>query len=221
MSTTPNVCFDLDGVLVDTEPIWERVRRRFAEEHGGRWSSDLQERMMGVQTRDWSNALSEATGVHPDEVARSVIENLASEYREGLPVIEGAVFSVRRLAAQTALGLVSGSPLSLIRLVLELTALTDSFQVAMSSDDVERGKPAPDPYLGLARRLGVSPESCVAVEDSANGIRSAFSAGMAVIAIPRGVHRPAPDVLASAAAVLDDIAELTPAVLERVVAART
>jgi HAD superfamily hydrolase (TIGR01509 family) len=223
MGTTPNVCFDLDGVLVDTEPIWERVRRRFAEEHGGRWSSDLQERMMGVQTRDWSHALSEATGgrLHPDEIARSVIGNLASEYREGLPVIEGAVSTVRRLAAQTALGLVSGSPLSLIRLVLELTALTDSFQVAMSADDVERGKPAPDPYLGLARRMGVPPESCVAVEDSANGIRSAYSAGMAVVAIPRGVHRPAPDILASAGAVLDDIGELTPAVLERVVAGRT
>jgi HAD superfamily hydrolase (TIGR01509 family) len=222
MSTTPNVCFDLDGVLVDTEPIWERVRRRFAEKHGGRWTSDLQERMMGVQTRDWSIALSEATGsrFQPDEVARSVIKDLASEYRQGLPVIEGAVSTVRRLAAQTAVGLVSGSPLSLIQLVLELTGLSDSFQVAMSADDVERGKPAPDPYLGLARRLGVSPGSCVAVEDSANGIRSACSAGMAVVAIPRGVHRPAPDVLASAAVVLDDIAELTTAVLKRVVAAR-
>ena len=175
---------------------------------------------MGVQTRDWSNALSEATGgrIHPDEVARAVIKDLASEYREGLLVIEGAVSTVRRLAAQTAVGLVSGSPLSLIQIVLELTALTDSFQVAMSADDVERGKPAPDPYLGLARRMDVSPGSCVAVEDSANGIRSAYSAGMAVVAIPRGVHRPAPEVLASAAAVLDDIADLTPALLERVVA---
>jgi HAD superfamily hydrolase (TIGR01509 family) len=133
--------------------------------------------------------------VPPDEVASSVISDLADEYRGGLPIIEGAVSAVRRLAAETAVGLVSGSPLTLIKLVLELTSLTDSFRVAMSSDDVARGKPAPDPYLGLAHRLGVSPASCVAVEDSANGIRSACSAGMAVIAIPRGEHRPASEVL--------------------------
>ncbi len=175
---------------------------------------------MGVQTRDWSTALSEATGgrFRPDEVARSVIDDLASEYQKHLPVIEGAVSIVRRLAAAAALGLVSGSPLSLVKLVLELAGMEDSFQVAMSADEVERGKPAPDPYLGLARRMGVSPDACVAVEDSANGIRSARSAGMAVVAIPRGAHRPASEILASADLVLDDILQLTPAVVEKVAA---
>ena len=218
MNPTLNVCFDLDGVLVDTEPIWERVRRRFAEQHGGRWSGDLQERMMGVKTTDWSTALSEATGLPSDEVASSVIEDLAAEYQKHLPVIDGAVSSVKRLAVVATLGLVSGSPLSLVKLVLRLTGLEDSFQVAMSADEVDRGKPSPDPYLGLARRMGVSPSACVAVEDSANGIRSARSAGMAVVAIPRGVHRPASEILASANLVLDDISELTPAVVEKVAA---
>lgn len=172
---------------------------------------------MGVQTREWSSALSEATGgqVRPDRVASLVIEDLAREYRRELPVIEGAVPAVTRLAEAMRLGLVSGSPPTLIQLVLQLIGLTDCFQVAMSADEVEHGKPAPDPYLGLARRLGVSPPSCVAVEDSANGIRSARSAGMAVVAIPRGDHRPGSDVLALAQAVLDDISELTPAAVRR------
>jgi HAD superfamily hydrolase (TIGR01509 family) len=217
MSPSPTVCFDLDGVLVDTEPIWERVRRRFAERHGGRWTGDLQEKMMGVQTRDWSTALSDAIGgqLTSEEVATTVIDDLAGEYRQHLPVIVGAVSAVRRLAEEATLGLVSGSPHTLIALVLDLTRLTDSFQVAMSADEVEKGKPAPDPYIGLARRLAAAPASCVAVEDSANGIHSAHSAGMAVVAIPRGEHRPARDVLRLADAVLDDISQLTPEVVRR------
>lgn len=175
---------------------------------------------MGVRTNDWSTELRNATGGHlePEAVATAVIEDLADEYRKGLPVIAGAVPAVRRLAAETRLGLVSGSPSSLIELVLRLTGLTDAFEVAMSADEVQRGKPAPDPYLGLAARMHVLPTSCVAVEDSANGIRSARSAGMAVVAIPRGEHRPGSEVLDLAGVVLDDISELTPAALRRLAA---
>ena len=222
MSISLTVCFDLDGVLVDTEPVWERVRRRFAEAHGGRWTGDLQERMMGVQTRDWSTELSDAIGgrLDPGQIASAVIEDLAAEYRQHLPVIEGAVPAVKRLAQEATLGLVSGSPRALITVVLQLTGLTDSFQVAMSSDEVDKGKPAPDPYLGLARRLGADPASCVAVEDSANGILSAHSAGMSVVAIPRGEHQPRSDVLRLADAVLDNISQLTPDVVRRLAAGR-
>ena len=214
------VCFDLDGVLVDTEPIWERVRRRFAEQHGGRWTSDLQVRMMGVRTRDWSTALDDATGgrLGPNAIASAVIDDLAAEYRDHLPVIDGAAVTVRRLANEAVLGLVSGSPQRLIELVLELMALTDAFKVVMSADEVEKGKPSPDPYLGLARGLRTPPSSCVAVEDSANGIASAHAAGMAVIAIPRGEHRPRADILGRADVVLDDISELTPEMVRRAAA---
>jgi HAD superfamily hydrolase (TIGR01509 family) len=209
------ICFDLDGVLVDTEPIWERVRRRYAEEHGGRWSDDLQARMMGVQTRDWSRELSDATGggVAPEAIAQEISADLAREYEKHLPVIDGAVPAVRKLAASFRLGLVSGSPASLIRLVLHLTGLAPCFEVAMSADEVEHGKPEPDPYVGLAARLEVAPQSCLAVEDSANGIRSAVAAGMRVVAIPRGKHRPAPRVLELADRTLDSIKELTPSLV--------
>ena len=175
---------------------------------------------MGVRTQDWSTALSEAVGggVTPDAAARTIIDDLAAEYRNHLPVIEGAVPSVKRLAKEFTLGLVSGSPASLIHLILQLLDLPACFQVAMSADDVARGKPAPDPYLHLASRLDLPPVACVAVEDSANGIRSARSAGMAVIAIPRGEHRPSESVLKLASAVLDDISQLTPRAVHQIAA---
>jgi HAD superfamily hydrolase (TIGR01509 family) len=206
------VLFDLDGVLVDTEPIWERVRRNFAQEHGGRWTGELQTRMMGVRTADWSTALSKITGgkIGPEAVAREVTENLAASYRQNLPVIDGAVETVRALAPRFRLGLASGSPRALIALILQLMDLTDCIEVAMSADEVLHGKPMPDPYIELARRLRLDPAVCVAVEDSANGIRSAAAAGTHVVAIPRGEHRPDSATLRLAGAVVPSIFELTP-----------
>jgi len=204
--------FDLVGVLIDSEPIWQRIRRNFAEQRGGRWTGELQRRMMGARTAEWSTALSEAVGgaVSAESAAEAVIAELAAEYRRNPPVIPGAIDAVRALARELRLGLVSGSPPVLIALVLNVLGLTDCFEVAMSADDVAHGKPAPDPYLELARRLDVAPRACAAVEDSGNGIRSAAAAGAAVIAIPRGEHQPEEEALELAATVLGGIHELTP-----------
>lgn len=206
------VLFDLDGVLVDTEPIWERVRRVFAEQHGGKWSGEIQAQMMGVRTVDWATTLSELIQrkIQPEAVADAVVSDLSAAYLRHLPVIDGAVDAARGLSRRFRLGLVSGSPLVLIKLILKLTDLTGCFEVAMSADDVAHGKPMPDPYLELARRMGVSPKVCAAVEDSANGIRSAAMAGARVIAIPRGDHRPDAETLRLASGVLPSITELTP-----------
>ncbi len=210
--TLAAVMFDLDGVLIDSEPIWERIRRDFAESRGGRWSGEIQRRMMGARTADWAGALSELVGgqVSPESAAEQVIASLADEYRRNLPVIPGAADAVRDLARDFRLGLVSGSPQVLIVLVLNLLGVEDCFEVAMSADDVARGKPHPDTYLALATRLGVPATECAVVEDSGNGIRSGHAAGAAVIAIPRGAHQPDEATLALASAVLHDIRELPP-----------
>ncbi len=209
------VLFDLDGVLIDSEPVWERVRRAFVEGRGGRWSSDLQRRMMGVNTAVWSSALSEQLrgSLSPGAAAEMVIAEMASEYERRPPEIDGVAAAVRRLAARFRLGLASGSPNTLIVLALRLAGLEDCFDAALSADEVDRGKPAPDAYLELARRMGLDPAECVAVEDSTNGLRSAIAARMRVVAIPRGPHVPDEATLAATEAVLADITALTPELL--------
>jgi HAD superfamily hydrolase (TIGR01509 family) len=150
----------------------------------------------------------------PEELNRLVVERMKERYRERLPVIDGAAEAVRRIGERWPLGLASSSNRPLIDLALELLGVADLFRVTVSSEEVERGKPAPDVYLEAARRLGVSPERVAAIEDSANGIRSAKAAGMPVLAIPNPHYPPPDDALEQADAVLDSLWELTPDVVE-------
>ncbi|MGW5154319.1 HAD family hydrolase [Nonomuraea wenchangensis] len=203
--------FDLDGVLVDSEPVWEEVRRAFVAEHGGTWQPDTQSRLMGMSTGEWAAYLHElGVRLPPDEIARGVVDRMAARYRDEVPLMPGAVQTVRRLAAERVLGLASSSPRRLIDVVLDAAGLTDCFAATVSTEEVERGKPAPDGYLEAARRMGVDPGGCVAVEDSSNGLRSAHAAGMRVIAVPHPRYPPAPDALALAWRVMPDLAALTP-----------
>jgi len=206
------VVFDLDGVLIDSEPVWEEVRRGLVAERGGHWAPDAQRRLMGMSTPEWARYLSEDLGVGlpQDKVAATVIDRMAARYREHLPLMPGAVEAVRRLAARWPLGLASSAPAVLIETVLETAGLRPSFQVTMSTEQVPHGKPAPDIYLAVASRLGREPSRCAAVEDSSNGLRSAAAAGMHVIAIPHPRYPPDPDALARADLVLSSLAELTP-----------
>ena len=205
------VVFDLDGVLVDSEPVWEQVRRRVVADYGGHWDADTQNRLMGMSTGEWSAYLSSGLGVRlsPAEVADVVIEAMASAYREHLPLLPGAVEAVRRMGSRWPLGLASSSPPSLIGTVLDAAALRPMFRVVMSTEQVARGKPAPDIYLEVAARLKVPPTACVAVEDSSNGLRAAAAAGFVVIAVPRPAYPPAPDALRAARLVLPSLVELT------------
>jgi HAD superfamily hydrolase (TIGR01509 family) len=209
------VVFDLDGVLIDSEPVWEQVRRQLVAERGGRWTADAQRRLMGMSTGEWARYLSEDLGVGlpPETVARLVIERMAARYTEQLPLMPGAVEAVRRLAAHWPLGLASSSPPSLIGTVLDAASLRACFAAVMSTEQVARGKPAPDIYLAVAGRLGRRPRQCAAVEDSSNGLRSAAAAGLRVIAIPHPRYPPDPDALGQAAAVLPGLTELTPDVI--------
>jgi HAD superfamily hydrolase (TIGR01509 family) len=205
------VVFDLDGVLVDSEPVWEQVRREVIAENGGHWAADAQRRLMGMSTGEWSRYLSEDLGVGlpPETVATMVIERMAARYNDQLPLMPGALEAVRRLADRWPLGLASSSPPALIESVLDAASLRSSFVTALSTEQVAHGKPAPDIYLAVAAQLGRQPERCAAVEDSSNGLRSAAAGGLHVIAIPQPRYPPDTDALEQASVVLTSLTELT------------
>jgi HAD superfamily hydrolase (TIGR01509 family) len=206
------VVFDLDGLLVDSEAVWDEVRRRFVEENGGRWHEGAQRDMMGMSSVEWSRYVRDRLGVdlEPDRISEEVADRVAETYRDHLPLLPGAVEAVRSLAAEWPLGLASSSNRHVIDLVLEEAGIEEAFQVTVSSEEVSAGKPAPDVYLEAAKRLDVEPTECVAIEDSTNGIRSAHAAEMTVIAVPNKDFPPEPDALALASLVLDSLAELSP-----------
>jgi HAD superfamily hydrolase (TIGR01509 family) len=209
------VVFDLDGVLVDSEHVWDEVRERLALERGGRWHERAQADMMGMSSTEWSRYMHEVIGLaeSPEEIDAEVVRRMQERYAAEIPLIDGAVESVRRVAGSFRLALASSSNRPLIDLVLERAGLASFFEATVSSEEVERGKPAPDVFLEAARRLQVAPERCAAVEDSANGIRAARAAGMRVVAIPNRRYPPPPDALARADVVLESLAELTVDVL--------
>ena len=210
------VVFDLDGVLIDSEPLWERVRREVVAEYGGHWRPEAEERLMGMSTAEWARYLSEDLGVDrsPGQVADLVIERMAQCYARQVPVLPGAVAAVRRLAERWPLGLASSSPRRLIDTVLDLPELRGLFSATVSTEELARGKPAPDVYLAATDRLGVPPTSAAAVEDSTNGVRSAVDAGCHVIAVPRARYPVDAAVLAQAAVVLRSLDELTADLVE-------
>ena len=210
------VVFDLDGLLLDTEQVWDEVRERLVRERGGRWHDRAQADMMGMSSKEWSRYLHEELGLAepPEELNRIVVERMEERYRRQLPLVDGAVEAVRRLAERWPLGLASSSNRPLIDLALDLMGVAELFRATVSSEEVDRGKPAPDVYLEAARRLGVRPENAVAVEDSASGIRSATGAGMGVVAIPNAHFPPAGEVLELADVRLESLAGLTPDAVE-------
>ncbi|MCM3882667.1 HAD family phosphatase [Frankia sp. R82] len=214
------VVFDLDGVLIDSEQVWDEVRRAYVAERGGRWAADSTARMMGMSTAEWSAYLTTLGIAGPAEaVSAEVIDLVAQRYGAAPPLLPGAVDAVRAIATRYRLGLASSSPRALIELVLERSGLASSFAVVVSSEEVSRGKPAPDVYLEAARRLGVPGSACVAVEDSSNGLRAAAAAGMAVVAVPNAHFPPAADALDLASATVASTAELTADVIHTAAAA--
>ncbi|GAA2649498.1 HAD family hydrolase [Paractinoplanes durhamensis] len=211
------VVFDLDGVIIDSEEVWEEVRRGYVAEFGRSFRPDTQDRMMGMSTGEWSTHLAEEVGVPrtPAQVADDVLGRMASRYRDDLPLIPGSVDAVRRIGARFPIALASSSARILIDQVLATAGLTDAFPVTLSTEEVPRGKPFPDVYLAAAEKLGLDPAVCAAVEDSSNGLRSAGAAGLAVIAVPHGVYPPAADALAMASLVVPSLGELSVEAIDR------
>jgi HAD superfamily hydrolase (TIGR01509 family) len=205
----------MDGVLIQSEEIWDEVRERYTRERGGRYDAEIQRAMMGMSSTEWSRFLHETAGISdaPEEINHAVVQLMLAAYREHLPLVDGAVEAVQRLAAAFPLAVASSSNRPLIDAVLDAAGLEAYFAATVSSEEVAHGKPAPDVYLEAARRLGAEATRCAAVEDSHGGIRSAKAAGMRVIAIPNATYPPDEEALAQADVVLRSLAELTPAVV--------
>ena len=210
------IIFDLDGVLLDSEQRWNEAKEALVREAGGTWLPEAPTVMMGMSSPEWSAYLRDDLGVQRDldAINADVVRRMHESYEDGLPLLPGALETVRALAARWPLGLASSSNREIIDVFLERSGVGDLFGATVSSEQVARGKPAPDVYLETARRLEVDPRACVAIEDSANGLRAAHAAGMPVIAAPNPHYPPGDDALALAAAVVDGVAEVTPELVE-------
>jgi HAD superfamily hydrolase (TIGR01509 family) len=198
---------------VDSEPVWASVRQQLTREAGGKWHDGAAREMMGMSSLEWSQYMRDSLEVpmEPDEISNAVVARLERRYRERVPLLPHAVEAVRECERRWPLGLASSSNRPLIDLVLELSGLGASFRATVSSEEVARGKPAPDVYLEAAARLDADPEGCAAIEDSTNGIRAASAAGMRVVAVPRPDFPPSDEAVRLAEAVLHSLAELGPA----------
>jgi HAD superfamily hydrolase (TIGR01509 family) len=205
------VVFDLDGVLIDSERLWDQARREVATGHHGHWRADATAAMLGMSSVEWSEYMRDTLGVDmpPDRIVDLVVANLLEQYRRRLPLLPGALDAVRRIGRRWPLALASSAGRPVIDTVLAIAGLRHEFQATVASEEVPRGKPAPDVYLEAARRLGQPPPACAAVEDSANGIRSALAAGLRVVAIPNRDYSPPASVLAQAQLVIGGLADLT------------
>ncbi len=215
------VIFDMEGVLVDSEGYWEESRRAFAETLGKTWTEDDQRAAMGRNTIEWARVMQERLGIDTplEDIMADVIARVLAHYDRRMPVLPGALEAVHTAASKYKIALASGSPTKVIRHVMQLTGLDRVFDAMVFGDDIARGKPAPDIYLEAARKLGVPPERCVGVEDSANGVRAVKAAGMVTLAVPNPDFPLPDDVLVLADVVLSSWEAFSVALIESLVSA--
>jgi len=209
------VVFDLDGVLIDSEGLWDAARQELAAAAGRPWPAEASTAMLGMSTPEWSAYMTDVVGAPgpPERVAGEVIDRVAAAYRTRLPLLPGAVEAVSRLGECFPLGLASSSPRRLIDAVLDAAGIARRFRVTVSTEEVAAGKPSPLVYQEAVRRLGVAADRAAAVEDSTNGLRSAAAAGLTVVAVPNADFPPATEALALAAVVVGSLDEITPELL--------
>jgi HAD superfamily hydrolase (TIGR01509 family) len=209
------VVFDVDGVLLQSEEIWDAARRDLAADAGISWPANATAAMMGMSSPEWSRYMHEAIGLplDPSEINGAVLVRVVEHYRRELPWISGARDALARIAARWPVGLATSSNREVVDLFVARGGVGDLVAVTVSSEEVDAGKPAPDVYLEATRRLGVEPRRAAAVEDSTNGLLSAAAAGLRVVAVPNPAHPPSAEALHAARFVLDSIDELAPDVI--------
>jgi HAD superfamily hydrolase (TIGR01509 family) len=210
------IVFDMDGVLVDSEIWWDEVRQAFAARRGKTWTTDDRAAVMGRNSLGWARVMRDRLHLDetPEAIADEVVDAMVARFdADGAPLIDGAVTTVRRLAATYPLGVASSAHSRVIEAALRTAGLRDAFRSVTASDEVAHGKPSPDVYLLAAQRLGVSPPACLVVEDSLNGVLAARAAGMIVALVPNEAVPPAPGAADAAHVRLRTIAELDPAAI--------
>ena len=213
------VIFDMDGVILDSEHVWDGVMHELFAVCDRPWSDPDQDAFAGGDnSRQWASYLRRMCGLPmPEhEIVEWVVRELLRHYAEALPMVPGAKEAIARLAASYRLGVASSSPREIIAFVLARSGLDRFFAAWASSDDVSRGKPAPDVYLRACNLVGVNPSRCAAVEDSSSGIQAARAAGLKVIVIPRTSYPLDPSSLGLADLTLFSIEQLCAQTVESV-----
>lgn len=210
-ATTDAVVFDMDGVLVESEHLWEEMWTRYAARHGHTWTAADTGTVQGMSSPEWSSYLARVSGSPeaPEAVERAVVDDMVAALSEGrIELLDGAREMVVDVSDRVPIALASSAPRRLIDAVLAGNELTERFTATVSSAEVPRGKPSPDVYQEAADRLGVAANRCAGVEDSSNGLRAAHAAGMTVVAIPNTAYPPKPDALELATTVTTSLDEV-------------
>ena len=211
------VLFDLDGVLVDSEPWWNESRVAFAAAHGRTWTHEDQALCMGGNSREWATIMRDRLGLHEldvDAIQAAVVDGVVARDRERpAPILDDAPAEVRRIAVDHPVAIASSSHPAVIDAAVAALGLREVMGAIVSSDEVALGKPAPDVYRLAASRLGVDPTRCLVVEDSINGVRAGKAAGATVVLVPNLSVPAPPETHALADHVVPALAQLEPEAL--------
>ena len=211
------VVFDMDGLLIDTEPLWFRARSELFQAYGLTWTEADQVKCMGVSTAAWTELMADRLDgrLAPAEITADIVNRMVAYYQAGeVELLPGAQAALELCRSNYPVGLASGSHKRLLAAAVEGMQWQSFFDEILSSDDCATGKPAPDVYLEVMRRLGVQPAETAVIEDATSGILAGYAAGARVIAVPNR-HLPPPDEVLSKADVVIDTLESLEAALKQ------
>lgn len=211
------IVFDMDGVLIDSEVIWQRVRADYAAALGHVWTHEDQMAMLGCSTPVWSEQMRQRLGLlhlRAQDVADQVKQRVQAAFESALPTRPGAAEALEALAQHYPLALASGSPRNLVDCAMRLTGFGRYFQSIWTGDDVQHGKPHPEIYLRAVAALGVAPGEALGVEDAPNGLLALRAAGMRAVAAPCPEFPLDAPTLALANVTIDSLRSLTPTLVQ-------
>lgn len=213
-SAVQAVIFDMDGLLIDSEPIWAEVESRFLKRHGCRYDEEVARQYLGMRITDALGVIGRHYGIagSPEAFLAEWVETYLQLTAGGIPLRPGAAEAVEELHGHFRLAIASSSPRRLIQRVVELFHWQKAIAAIQSGEEVQRGKPAPDIFLAAARQLAAAPARCLVLEDSLNGVRAAKAAGMLCFAVP-SLEFHSPDEFGEADGVFHDLHEVRQALL--------